>query len=130
MPTLSFISLSNHCHFGIQEVVILVFFSFVSFVDCGIFSASTLRFQVIDHKLFGSRSEYDGTIDKVLEEFSVELICLAGFMRVLTSNFRRKWSGKQAVGVNSCDKYSKKIVVADYEALPFVSKPGSFNFPG
>ncbi|KAJ6662432.1 hypothetical protein lerEdw1_011845 [Lerista edwardsae] len=86
--------------------------------------------RVIDHKLFGSRSEYDGTIDKVLEEFSVELICLAGFMRVLTSNFRRKWSGKQAVRVDSCDKYSKKIVAADYEALPSVSKPGSFNFPG
>ncbi|XP_066477392.1 trifunctional purine biosynthetic protein adenosine-3-like [Tiliqua scincoides] len=50
--------------------------------------------RVIDHKLFGSRSEYDGTIDKVLEEFSVELICLAGFVRVLSSDFRRKWNGK------------------------------------
>ncbi|XP_062983645.1 trifunctional purine biosynthetic protein adenosine-3-like [Elgaria multicarinata webbii] len=50
--------------------------------------------RVIDHKLYGSRSEYDGTIDRVLEEFSVELICLAGFMRVLNSNFLRKWNGK------------------------------------
>uniref|UniRef100_A0A8D2JEK1 ATP-grasp domain-containing protein n=1 Tax=Varanus komodoensis TaxID=61221 RepID=A0A8D2JEK1_VARKO len=50
--------------------------------------------RVIDHKLYGSRSEYDGTIDSVLEEFSVELICLAGFRRVLTSNFLRKWNGK------------------------------------
>ncbi|XP_061483737.1 trifunctional purine biosynthetic protein adenosine-3-like isoform X2 [Rhineura floridana] len=50
--------------------------------------------RVIDHKLFGSRSEYEGTVDRVLEEFSVELICLAGFMRVLTSNFLRKWNGK------------------------------------
>ncbi|XP_072850199.2 trifunctional purine biosynthetic protein adenosine-3 [Pogona vitticeps] len=50
--------------------------------------------RVIDHKLYGSRSEYDGTIDQVLEEFSVELICLAGFMRVFTSNFLRKWNGK------------------------------------
>ncbi|XP_053242599.1 trifunctional purine biosynthetic protein adenosine-3-like [Podarcis raffonei] len=50
--------------------------------------------RVIDHKLYGSRSEYEGTLDRVLEEFSVELICLAGFIRVLTSNFLRKWSGK------------------------------------
>ncbi|KAJ7320540.1 hypothetical protein JRQ81_020051 [Phrynocephalus forsythii] len=50
--------------------------------------------RVIDHKLYGSRSEYDGTIDRVLEEFCVELICLAGFMRVLSSNFLRKWNGK------------------------------------
>ncbi|XP_071287214.1 trifunctional purine biosynthetic protein adenosine-3-like [Agelaius tricolor] len=50
--------------------------------------------RVIDHKLYGSRSEFDGTIDRVLEEFSVELICLSGFMRVLSSPFLRKWKGK------------------------------------
>ncbi|OWK50823.1 Trifunctional purine biosynthetic protein adenosine-3 [Lonchura striata] len=47
--------------------------------------------RVIDHKLYGSRSEFDSTIDRVLEEFSVELICLSGFMRVLSSPFLRKW---------------------------------------
>ncbi|XP_060626376.2 trifunctional purine biosynthetic protein adenosine-3-like [Anolis sagrei] len=50
--------------------------------------------RVIDHKLYGSRAEYDGTIDRVLEEFSVELICLARFTRVLSSDFLRKWKGK------------------------------------
>ncbi|XP_064261487.1 trifunctional purine biosynthetic protein adenosine-3-like [Passer domesticus] len=50
--------------------------------------------RVIDHKLYGSRSEFDSTIDRVLEEFSVELICLSGFMRVLSSAFLRKWKGK------------------------------------
>ncbi|KAI2668818.1 Trifunctional purine biosynthetic protein adenosine-3 [Labeo rohita] len=49
---------------------------------------------VVDHKLYGSRAEFDGTIDKVLEEFGVELVCLAGFMRILTGPFVRKWSGK------------------------------------
>ncbi|NWV34429.1 PUR2 protein, partial [Grantiella picta] len=50
--------------------------------------------RVIDHKLFGSRSEFDSTIDRVLQEFSVELICLSGFMRVLSTPFLRKWKGK------------------------------------
>ncbi|XP_074852841.1 trifunctional purine biosynthetic protein adenosine-3-like [Carettochelys insculpta] len=50
--------------------------------------------RVVDHKLYGSRSEFDSTIDRVLEEFSVELICLAGFMRILSSSFIRKWNGK------------------------------------
>uniref|UniRef100_A0A8C4KG14 Trifunctional purine biosynthetic protein adenosine-3 n=1 Tax=Dromaius novaehollandiae TaxID=8790 RepID=A0A8C4KG14_DRONO len=50
--------------------------------------------RVIDHKLYGSRSEFDSTIDRVLEEFSVELICLSGFMRILSSPFLRKWKGK------------------------------------
>lgn len=50
--------------------------------------------RVIDHKLFGSRSEFDNTVDQVLQEFSVELICLAGFMRILSGPFVRKWNGK------------------------------------
>ncbi|XP_032535955.1 trifunctional purine biosynthetic protein adenosine-3-like isoform X4 [Chiroxiphia lanceolata] len=50
--------------------------------------------RVIDHKLYGSRSEFDSTIDRVLEEFAVELVCLSGFVRVLSSPFLRKWKGK------------------------------------
>ncbi|XP_034033033.1 trifunctional purine biosynthetic protein adenosine-3 [Thalassophryne amazonica] len=50
--------------------------------------------RVVDHKLYGSRAEFDGTIDRVLEEFEVELVCLAGFMRILRGTFVRKWNGK------------------------------------
>lgn len=50
--------------------------------------------QVVDHKLYGSRSEFDSTIDRVLEEFGVEVVCLAGFMRILTGTFVKKWNGK------------------------------------
>uniref|UniRef100_A0A8D0GZR7 Trifunctional purine biosynthetic protein adenosine-3 n=1 Tax=Sphenodon punctatus TaxID=8508 RepID=A0A8D0GZR7_SPHPU len=50
--------------------------------------------KVIEHKLYGSRAEFDSAVDKVLEEFSVELICLAGFMRILSGPFVRKWDGK------------------------------------
>lgn len=49
--------------------------------------------QVVDHKLYGSRAEFDGTIDRVLEEFGVEMVCLAGFMRILTGTFVKKWNG-------------------------------------
>lgn len=48
---------------------------------------------MVDHKLYGSRAEFDATIDGVLEEFSVELVCLAGFMRILTGTFVKKWNG-------------------------------------
>lgn len=48
---------------------------------------------MVDHKLYGSRAEFDSTINTVLEEFGVELVCLAGFMRILTGTFVKKWNG-------------------------------------
>ncbi|XP_032908518.1 trifunctional purine biosynthetic protein adenosine-3 isoform X1 [Catharus ustulatus] len=50
--------------------------------------------RVIEHTRYPSRTEFDSAVDKVLEEFSVELICLAGFMRILSGPFVKKWEGK------------------------------------
>ncbi|XP_028256062.1 trifunctional purine biosynthetic protein adenosine-3 isoform X2 [Parambassis ranga] len=57
-------------------------------------SLAGIQTRVVDHKLYGSRVEFDSTIDRVLEEFGVELVCLAGFMRILTGTFVKKWNGK------------------------------------
>lgn len=57
-------------------------------------SLAGIQTRVVDHKLYGSRAEFDGTIDRVLEEFGAEVVCLAGFMRILTGAFVRKWNGK------------------------------------
>ncbi|MEQ2293899.1 hypothetical protein AMECASPLE_038134, partial [Ameca splendens] len=57
-------------------------------------SLAGIQTRVVDHKLYGSPAEFDGTIDRVLEEFGVELVCLAGFMRILTGTFVKKWTGK------------------------------------
>ncbi|XP_052342981.1 trifunctional purine biosynthetic protein adenosine-3-like [Oncorhynchus keta] len=57
-------------------------------------SLVVIQTRVIDHKLYGSQAEFDGTIDRMLEEFDVEVVCLAGFMRILTGSFVRKWNGK------------------------------------
>ncbi|KAJ7428525.1 hypothetical protein BTVI_00354 [Pitangus sulphuratus] len=50
--------------------------------------------QVIEHTAFPSRCDFDSAIDAALREFSVELICLAGFMRILSGPFVKKWEGK------------------------------------
>ncbi|KAA8579480.1 hypothetical protein FQN60_006573 [Etheostoma spectabile] len=57
-------------------------------------SLAGIQTRVVDHKLYGSRAEFDGTIDRVLGEFGVELVCLAGFMRILSGTFVKKWNGK------------------------------------
>jgi len=48
----------------------------------------------IDHKAFASREDFEHEIDAVLRAHQIELVCLAGFMRVLTSWFVQKWSGR------------------------------------
>lgn len=68
---------------------------------------------MVDHKLYGSRAEFDATIDGVLEEFGVELVCLAGFMRILTRTFVKKWNGTRllffnAISNKSCFFFTKK----------------------
>uniref|UniRef100_H0V4T6 Trifunctional purine biosynthetic protein adenosine-3 n=1 Tax=Cavia porcellus TaxID=10141 RepID=H0V4T6_CAVPO len=50
--------------------------------------------RVINHKLYKNREEFDNAIDQVLEEFSTDIVCLAGFMRILSGPFVRKWDGK------------------------------------
>ncbi|NWX66399.1 PUR2 protein, partial [Promerops cafer] len=50
--------------------------------------------RVVEHTRYQSRTEFDSAVDRVLEEFSVQLICLAGFMRILSGPFVKKWEGK------------------------------------
>jgi phosphoribosylglycinamide formyltransferase 1 len=42
---------------------------------------------VVDHKLFADRSSFEDRLLEVLDEHRVELVVLAGFMRVLTAHF-------------------------------------------
>ncbi|KAK0056769.1 trifunctional purine biosynthetic protein adenosine-3 [Biomphalaria pfeifferi] len=49
---------------------------------------------VIDHKNYKSRSEFDSAVDDQLVQHKIELVCLAGFMRILTGEFVNKWSGR------------------------------------
>ena len=45
----------------------------------------------IPHGAFPTREAFEAEIDRVLRESKVELVCLAGFMRVLTASFIEKW---------------------------------------
>ncbi|XP_059475741.1 trifunctional purine biosynthetic protein adenosine-3 [Neocloeon triangulifer] len=49
--------------------------------------------KVISHGDFSSRLEFDRQLDKELRDAGVDIVCLAGFMRVLTGEFVRKWRG-------------------------------------
>ncbi|MGB8842939.1 MAG: phosphoribosylglycinamide formyltransferase [Aliidongia sp.] len=46
---------------------------------------------VISHKSFPDRAAFDRALDAVLRAEGVELVCLAGFMRILTPDFVESW---------------------------------------
>ncbi|MGB2691351.1 MAG: phosphoribosylglycinamide formyltransferase, partial [Thermodesulfobacteriota bacterium] len=49
---------------------------------------------VIDHKGYKSREEYDSDIIKALEPYKLDLIVLAGYMRILSPVFVRAYKDK------------------------------------
>jgi len=48
----------------------------------------------IDHKQFTSRQQFETALDAVLQEANIELVCCAGFMRVLTPWFVSRWKNR------------------------------------
>jgi len=51
--------------------------------------------RVIDHKRFTGRAEFDRALDDALRAASVDLVCNAGFMRLLTADFVEAWRDRQ-----------------------------------
>ncbi len=48
----------------------------------------------IDHKSFESRADFEAAVQAELETANVDLICLAGFMRLLTDAFVGAWHNR------------------------------------
>ncbi len=49
---------------------------------------------VIPHKGFPSREAFDAEMDKALRAAGIEIVCLAGFMRLLSAGFVEGWHGR------------------------------------
>jgi phosphoribosylglycinamide formyltransferase-1 len=58
-------------------------------------AAEGVRTSVIDHKKFGKdREAFERALQDALQAQRIELVCLAGFMRLLTPWFVRQWDGR------------------------------------
>ncbi|RKE73919.1 formyltetrahydrofolate-dependent phosphoribosylglycinamide formyltransferase [Pseudorhodoplanes sinuspersici] len=50
---------------------------------------------VVDHKTYGKNREgFEQALQSVLEQHHIDIVCLAGFMRLLTSWFVSRWTGR------------------------------------
>lgn len=48
----------------------------------------------VDHKIYAGREEFERSLQIVLETHRVELVCLAGFMRLFSPWFIGQWRGR------------------------------------
>jgi phosphoribosylglycinamide formyltransferase 1 len=50
---------------------------------------------IVDHRPFGEdRAAFDDALDAQLQAHRIDIVCLAGFMRLLTPAFVQRWSGR------------------------------------
>ncbi|MGB4107295.1 MAG: phosphoribosylglycinamide formyltransferase [Alphaproteobacteria bacterium] len=50
--------------------------------------------EIVDHTKYANRIDFESVLQNVLGKYPVDLICLAGFMRILTPEFVARWQGR------------------------------------
>ena len=50
-----------------------------------------IRTEIINHRAFNAKQGFEASIDAALRGAKIELVCLAGFMRILTPWFVERW---------------------------------------
>jgi phosphoribosylglycinamide formyltransferase-1 len=57
--------------------------------------AAGIATEVVEHKSFGKdRAAFDRAVHAALERHRIDIVCLAGFMRLLTPWFVERWNGR------------------------------------
>jgi phosphoribosylglycinamide formyltransferase 1 len=57
-------------------------------------AAAGVETAVVDHKAFADRLTFEHALDRALGDAEVEIVCLAGFMRLFTPWFVERWAGR------------------------------------
>lgn len=57
-------------------------------------AAAGISTAVRSHKDYAGREEFDAQIQAILEGWRTDIVCLAGFMRILSTGFAERWKGR------------------------------------
>ncbi len=57
-------------------------------------AAAGIPARAIDHTAYPDRATFDAALDAELRAAGIELVCLAGFMRILSTGFVEAWAGR------------------------------------
>lgn len=50
--------------------------------------------QVRSHRDYETREAFDAEIERILIAWGADIVCLAGFMRIFSEDFARRWTGR------------------------------------
>ena len=53
-----------------------------------------IRTAVVDHKEFSTKSEFEAALEAEFRAAAADIVCLAGFMRLLTPGFVERWRNR------------------------------------
>lgn len=56
--------------------------------------AAGIATDVRSHKDYPDRETFDGEIQRILEAWHTDIVCLAGFMRIFSHGFAEAWTGR------------------------------------
>jgi phosphoribosylglycinamide formyltransferase 1 len=56
--------------------------------------ASGLSTAIVDHRQFAKREEFDDALHRELSKHELDIVCCAGFMRIMTPRLIVPWSGR------------------------------------
>lgn len=56
--------------------------------------AQSIQTEIVDHKNYKGREAFERAMLAAIGNYEIDLICLAGFMRILTPNFIKPWTGR------------------------------------
>lgn len=73
---------------------VLVFSNKAEAGGLAIARAQGIATATLSHRDYPSREDFDRAVDALLVERGVELVCLAGFMRVVSAWFCERWLGR------------------------------------
>ncbi|XP_035915073.1 trifunctional purine biosynthetic protein adenosine-3 [Anopheles stephensi] len=79
--------------FGIRGEVVLVVSNKAGVFGLERAAQAGIPSKVILHKDYSTRELFDAAVSKLLEKERIELVCLAGFMRILSEGFVKRWKG-------------------------------------
>ncbi|MCC7048545.1 MAG: phosphoribosylglycinamide formyltransferase [Alphaproteobacteria bacterium] len=74
--------------------IVLVLSNRADAAGLAIAAGAGVKTQVIAHQDFADRAAFDAALDAALRAAGVEIVCLAGFMRLFTPGFVEQWRGR------------------------------------